>query len=270
MVLALILHTSVPAMSAMPMRTRTLSLVMLGLTLVAGDARASQSALDPLGQLSGAIQHLAERVAPSVVQILTTGYGPVDGADTPADVVVGKQSGLASGVVIAPGGYIATNAHVVEGATSLIVVIHDGTTAVATVLGTDTANDLAVIRIDRTDLRALKLAPTHAVQVGETVVAAGNALGLEGNPTITVGVVSAVGRFITLDNDATLDHLIQTDAAISSGDSGGPLMLPTGEVIGINTAGAASDVNNTAQNIGFAVPMSVAAPILRSLAGLST
>lgn len=204
---------------------------------------------------------------PALVQKVTLSIVDIVASGTFIDDAGRERQGTweGSGFVFDSSGLIATNAHVVERADTLTVTIHDGTTAVATLVGKDTAEDLAVIRIDRRDLPALTLDAAHVVRVGETVVAAGNALGLAGDPTITVGVVSGVDRSITLEDSTTLQHLIQTDAAISSGDSGGPLMLPDGMVIGINTAGASDDGTFTAQNIGFAVPISLAAGILRSL-----
>ena len=208
---------------------------------------------------------------PALVRKITLSVVDIDATGTYTDSAGRRRSGSwsGSGFVIDSTGIIATNAHVVDGADTLTVSIHDGTAATATLLGMDVVNDLAVIRIDRTDLPALPLATSHSVVVGELVVAAGNALGMTGNPSITVGVVSGVDRSITLDNDVSMSNLLQTDAAISSGDSGGPLMLGTGEVIGIDTAGASSDGVNTAENIGFAIPITRAAPILRALAGLS-
>ena len=173
---------------------------------------------------------------------------------------------VGSGFVMDSSGLIATNAHVVEGAETITVVIHDGTTTPGTLVAMDTDHDLAVVRIDRTDLTALELATDVVLQVGDPVIAAGNALGLEGNPSVTVGIISALNRSIDLNDGASLSNLIQTDAAISSGNSGGPLLTEDGRVVGVNTAGASSTDTTTAQNIGFAIPISVAAPILRSLA----
>ena len=178
-----------------------------------------------------------------------------------------------SGFVIDSSGVIATNAHVVTGADFIQVVTNDGTVLDAEVLGSDTHHDLAVVKVDLTDsasLPALELATDLVLELGDSVIAAGNALNLEGAPSITLGIISGLGRSIDFPDGSSLRNLIQTDAGISSGNSGGPLLTTTGRVIGINTAGAGSDSGVTAENIGFAIPITDAAPILRKLAGLST
>lgn len=209
------------------------------------------------------LQQVIKRITVSVVDIQVNGtfvdaYGRNRG---------GNWSG--SGFLFHGDGLIATNAHVVDGAETIVIEIHDGTTATATLVGTDPDHDLAVLRIERTDLPSLTLGNDLGLQVGDTVIAAGNALNLGGDPSITVGIISALGRTIDLDDGSTLSNLIQTDAAISSGDSGGPLLNLDGVVVGVNTAGASSNPSATIENIGFAVPISVAGPILRRLAGLS-
>lgn len=206
------------------------------------------------------LQEVARRITRSVVDIEVSGSF--------VDRNGRKRYGtwVGSGFVMDSSGLIATNAHVVEGAETITVVIHDGTTTPGTLVALDTDHDLAVVRIDRTDLTALELATDVVLQVGDPVIAAGNALGLEGNPSVTVGIISALNRSIDLNDGASLSNLIQTDAAISSGSSGGPLLTEDGRVVGVNTAGASSTETSTAQNIGFAIPISVAAPILRALA----
>jgi len=206
------------------------------------------------------LQQVVRRITPSVVDI------EVSGSFIDRNGRKRYGSWVGSGFVMDSGGLIATNAHVVDGAETINVVIHDGTTTPGTLVGIDTEHDLAVVRIDRTDLTALELATDVVLQVGDPVIAAGNALGLEGNPSVTVGIISALNRSIDLNDGASLSNLIQTDAAISSGNSGGPLLTEDGRVVGVNTAGASSTDTTTAQNIGFAIPISVAAPILRSLA----
>lgn len=206
------------------------------------------------------LQQVVRRITLSVVDIEVSG--------TFVDRYGRKRYGswVGSGFVMDGTGLIATNAHVVDGAETITVVIHDGTSTPGTVVGIDDEHDLAVVRIERTDLPPLELATDISLQVGDPVIAAGNALGLEGNPSITVGIISALNRSIDLNDGSSLTNLIQTDAAISSGDSGGPLLSEDGRVVGVNTAGAPSTDTTTAQNIGFAVPITVAAPILRALA----
>ena len=171
-----------------------------------------------------------------------------------------EQSG--SGIIIDKRGYIVTNNHVVDGATSITVSIPDGRTFNATLVGTDPDTDLAVIKINGDNLPTASFGNSSAMQVGEWVLAFGNALALDGGPTVTQGVVSATGRSITEDSGTTLYDLIQTDAAINPGNSGGPLVNLNGEVIGINTAKVASE---DVAGIGFAISSDSAKPIIDEL-----
>lgn len=198
------------------------------------------------------------RVSKSVVDIEATTTTTEQG-----EAAVEHAAG--TGFVYDPVGLIATNAHVVGTARRVSVTLADGSRLQGDVLGRDTAHDLAVVRIDKHHLLALQRGSSAKVRVGDFVVAAGNALALEGSPTITVGIVSALDRTITTSTGTELSGLIQTDAAISSGDSGGPLLTPSGDVIGINTAGAASTEGVVVANIGFAIPINQAMPVLRRL-----
>jgi putative serine protease PepD len=161
-------------------------------------------------------------------------------------------SGQGSGFIYTSDGLVLTNNHVVEGATRVTVTMTtDRTGRAATVVGTDPAKDIAVLRLASTDgIKVAALGQSSDLRVGEDVVAIGNALALRGDPSVTRGIVSAVDRSI-----GDLTGLIQTDAAINSGNSGGPLVNAAGQVIGINTAIA---VENNAQNIGFAIPIDAA------------
>ena len=165
----------------------------------------------------------------------------------------GGGEGVGTGVVLTPDGEILTNAHVVVDATKVRVVL-DGTSEplAAKVLGIDVGNDLALLKIDGKDLPVMQLADSDTVHVGQPVVAIGYALDLEGDPSVTAGIISALSRSMVTANGA-LDGLLQTDAAISSGNSGGPLVDAAGSMIGINTAVARSDSSNAANNIGFAI-----------------
>jgi putative serine protease PepD len=165
------------------------------------------------------------------------------------------QSGQGAGTgIVLENGYILTNAHVVANATSITVTPGgDGTARDAELVGVDTANDVAVLKVaDTSGLTPAKLGDSDAAAVGDQVVAIGNALALEGGLTVTEGIVSATGRTID-DETGTLTNLIQTDAAISSGNSGGALVDAAGEVIGMNTAVATSSASVAASNIGFAI-----------------
>ncbi|MCU1398951.1 MAG: peptidase family protein [Acidimicrobiales bacterium] len=178
--------------------------------------------------------------------------------------------GVGTGVVLTADGQILTNAHVVAGATTVRVRL-DGERdpRPATVVAADTDNDLALLQIDADGLSPATLADPSSVRVGDDVIAIGFALDLDGDASVTRGIVSALDRTLITDTGA-LDGLIQTDAAISSGNSGGPLVNAAGEVIGIDTAIARGDSNNTATNIGFAISMSQVLPeidVLRAQAG---
>lgn len=165
----------------------------------------------------------------------------------------GKGEGVGTGVILTADGQILTNAHVVADATAVRVLLNGQSDPVdAKVLGVDVGNDLALLKIDGKDLPVMTLADSSTVQVGQPVVAMGYALDLEGDASVTSGIVSALNRSMLTDEGA-LDGLIQTDAAISSGNSGGPLVDAAGEMIGINTAVARGDATNAANNIGFAI-----------------
>jgi S1-C subfamily serine protease len=174
------------------------------------------------------------------------------------DLSGGQAAG--TGFVLSTDGEIATNAHVVADATKIEVAFSDGTTAPATVLGVDRTDDLAVVKVDKTGLTALPLGNSADLQIGEPVVAIGNALALTGGPTATEGIVSALDRTIDTSDGEHLTHMLQTDAAINPGNSGGPLLTLDGKVIGINSAGS-----QDAQNIGFAIAIDTAKPIVAQL-----
>jgi len=159
-----------------------------------------------------------------------------------------------SGFVIDDDGHIATNQHVVDGATSITVTFANGHTAGAKVVGTDASTDVAVIKADapKSELHPLTLADSSQVQVGDGVVAIGSPFGLEG--TVTTGIVSALGRTINAPNDFTISGAIQTDAAINHGNSGGPLLDAAGHVIGINAQIESDSGGN--DGVGFAIPSS--------------
>ncbi len=171
------------------------------------------------------------------------------------------QEGVGSGVIFDAKGYILTNNHVVEGATKITVTLPDGRVFEdATIVGRDPDTDLAVVKIAGDNLPVARLGDSGKLRIGEWVIAIGNPLALEGGPTVTVGVVGAVARSVEEQNGAILDDLIQTDAAINPGNSGGPLVNLAGEVVGINTVIAAE-----AQNIGFAVSINTAKPVVDSI-----
>ncbi|MDR7349437.1 S1C family serine protease [Glycomyces algeriensis] len=178
---------------------------------------------------------------------------------SPSVVTIVTDAAEGSGVVYSEDGYIVTNNHVVDGAQSVEVRFSDGTTAAASIVATDATQDLAVIQVDGADdLTPVTFADSAAVQVGDVAVAIGSPLGLEG--TVTTGIVSALDRSMTVSGEqggagqssSTLSGLIQTDAAINSGNSGGALVNGDGELIGINTAIATTDSGSI--GLGFSIP----------------
>ena len=175
----------------------------------------------------------------------------------------GEASG--TGVVLTSDGEILTNAHVVEGATKVSVRFAGETEPrTATVLASDPGNDLALLEIDATNLKPATFAQPGTIRIGDQVIAIGYALALDGGPSVTSGIISALKRTIITESGA-LNGLIQTDTAISSGNSGGPLVNLRGEVVGINTAVARSDVNQAATNIGFSISVDEIGPVLEQL-----
>jgi len=213
-------------------------------------ARASAQSV-PQGDVSA----ILGKDVPAVVAITTDG-GP--------NVGRGGGGGAATGFVIDPAGIVVTNDHVVADARSISVTTSDGKNLAARVLGQDASHDLAVLKIDGSNLPTVELGDSNQVQVGDDVVAIGNALDLDGGLSATRGIVSGLHREIPTENGARLQGLIQTDAAINPGNSGGPLVDAQGRVIGINTAIANP---STAQNVGFVIPISQAKPIIDRLRG---
>ena len=206
----------------------------------------------PSAQLPS-ISDVADAVRPAVVSVVVQSVA--------ADFFLqpSPQEGAGSGVIFDKQGFILTNNHVVEGARKITVNLTDKRTFDAELVGRDPATDLAVIKVPGDNLPTAPLGDSSKLRIGEWVVAIGNALGLPGGPTVTVGVVSAVDRSISSDS-GTLHGLVQTDAAINPGNSGGPLINLKGEVVGVNTAIIAG-----AEGIGFAIGISNAKPIVEDL-----
>jgi S1-C subfamily serine protease len=200
------------------------------------------------------IQGILQKVEPAVVAI-TTG-GAVSGNQN-------ESGGAGTGFVISSDGVIVTNNHVVEGANGEIQVsFTDGTSKAAKVVGRSTDSDLAVLKVDATGLPFAQLGSSDQLQVGDEVVAIGNALALEGGLSVTRGIISAKDRTVPEQNGATLYGVLQTDAAINPGNSGGPLVNSDGQVVGINTAIADPQ---EAQNVGFAIGIDTAKSVIQDL-----
>jgi S1-C subfamily serine protease len=191
-------------------------------------------------------------VLPSVVSVMA--HGPIRATPSPA-----IPSGSGSGFIISPG-YILTSNHLVAGATRLVIGLHDGRLVPGRVVGRDFLTDLAIIKVEIEGLVPAKLGSSSRLRIGETVLAIGNPLAIKGGATVSVGVVSALDRAIVPPTGETLYNLIQSDAAINPGSSGGPLVDLSGRVVGINTA-----VAPAAQNISYAIAIDEAAPVAQSL-----
>jgi serine protease Do len=210
---------------------------------------------------SSAVVNAAAKVSPAVVRITATGVS--------SDVFGGTlpETGIGSGVIYDPDGWILTNRHVIltsDGsiASSLTVELKDGQEYTGTVYGIDTLTDLAIVKVDATGLPAAPIGASADIKVGQLAIAIGSPLGTY-TSTVTTGIISATGRSIDIDATTRLTNLIQTDAAINPGNSGGPLLDATGAVIGINTA-----IERDSTGIGFAIPIDIARPIMaQALAG---
>lgn len=222
------------------------------------------------GEYASTLPQITESVsAPegNVINQIATAVGPaVVGIISEVDYIGffsqnSVQQGSGSGIILRPDGYIVTNHHVVEGASRVTVILSTGEEYPATLIGTDPSTDLAVIKIDATDLPYAELGESERLVVGDLVVAIGNPLGQELAGSVTVGYVSALNRTITVDRDKTLT-LLQTDAAINPGNSGGALVNGRGKVVGINTAKISS---SNVEGLGFAIPAATARPIIEDL-----
>jgi serine protease Do len=210
---------------------------------------------------SSDLTQIVARARESVVTITadgisTQGFSPFGG----------PVSGVGSGIILSSDGYILTNRHVVEGAQTLSVELDTTEQLPATVIEISKTEDLALIKVDATGLTAATIGDASAIQVGQTAIAIGSPLGTY-TETVTRGIVSGLGRTITVRDEttgrpSTLQDLIQTDAAINPGNSGGPLLDASGAVIGINTA-----VASTAEGLGFAIPIDRAAPLIARATG---
>ncbi|MBC8160505.1 MAG: trypsin-like peptidase domain-containing protein [Roseiflexaceae bacterium] len=209
---------------------------------------------------------LYRRASPAVVSIEGSGaHPPIDGMDMPDGRLPVSQG---SGFLIDQQGHIVTNNHVVEGADSFTVTFADGSIVPAALVGSDEGSDLAVLRVEALPLATapLRLSQQAAVEVGQTAIAIGNPFGLQN--TLTVGVVSGIGRDIRGPSSPNggsfaIPNIIQTDAAINPGNSGGPLLNIYGEVIGVNTA--ISTDSGTFEGVGYAVPASSVARVVPEL-----
>ena len=229
---------------------------------VAGSGATVAVTPAPIASTGSPIVDVAARVGPAVVTITASGQS---GGRGPFNM---PSTGVGSGVIFRADGWILTNAHVVEGAMSLVVTLKDGRELPGTVVEIDEDSDLAAVRVEASGLPAAELGRSADLEVGELVIAIGSPLG-EFTDSVTSGILSAIGRTIEVPDERgqvhTLRDLLQTDAAINPGNSGGPLLDADGRVIGINTA-----IAGGANGIGFAIPIDKAAEIIEQAVGSTT
>jgi S1-C subfamily serine protease len=237
----------------------------IGTELVHGDS--SGTPVTPVQATPAALQsgstvsQIAEASLPGVVDIV------VDGVSSNSDLQPFGQQGTSqaegSGFVLDADGHIVTNAHVVEGASTITVRFSNGDQADATLVGTDPSSDIAVLKVDpgATELHPLELGSSKDLVIGQGVVAIGSPFGLQGS--VTTGIVSALDRSIQAPNGYTIGGAIQTDAAINHGNSGGPLLDSSGKVVGVN-AQIASDSGGS-DGVGFAIPADTVSSVAQQL-----
>ena len=216
---------------------------------------AAPTADAPKNPITGALPSLAdvvEEIEPWVVSVTTERF--VRGFFSTF-----RDEGAGSGFIVRPDGYIVTNEHVIRGANELQAHLQNGDTYPATVVGKDVVTDIAILKIDADRLPFATLSDTSDVRVGDWVMTLGNALDMKGGPTATLGIVSGLGRSIKTEQGQQFFNLIQTDATINTGNSGGPLVDMDGMVIGINQAVLAE------ARFGFAINAAVARPVIDTL-----
>ena len=235
-----------------------------------GDCRLDRAGSRDRGTGSGAspssepadLTDVVAAVRDSVVTITSEGFSSRGFSQIPS-------TGVGSGIVLTADGYILTNRHVTEGSQSLSVELADGRQFDATIVKESTDQDLALIKIDATGLTPAVIGDSGSLEVGQTAIAIGSPLGTF-TESVTRGIISGTGRTITVADEATgqpvtMTGLLQTDAAINPGNSGGPLLDASGAVIGVNTA-----VSTAAEGLGFAIPISAAAPLIAQATGTTS
>ncbi len=250
----------VSVLSAVLASTGTVAMLQ-GSLVGAAQATSTANARTVQTTVDGDITAVVAAARESVVTI--TADGTSSGRVSPFSV---PTTGVGSGVILTPDGYILTNRHVVEDSQRLTVAFADGRELEARIVRISEVTDLALIKVEATGLRSAPIGDSTALQVGQTAIAIGSPLGTF-TETVTRGIVSGLDREITVTDPATrrqttLDGLIQTDAAINPGNSGGPLLDGAGNVIGINTA-----VAGNAEGLGFAIPIAAAGELIALTSG---
>ena len=214
---------------------------------------------------AGSLSYAAKKASPAVVSINTSQKAGLEKNKDPwfryffGDQDDSAQTGLGSGVIVSPQGYILTNNHVVEAADEILVMLNDGRQTQAKVIGTDPETDLAVLKVNLDKLPVMVMNNSEQLQVGDIVLAIGNPFGV--GQTVTSGIISALGRNQLGIN--TFENFIQTDAAINPGNSGGALVDVQGNLLGINTA--IYSKSGGSMGIGFAIPVSIAKQVLEGI-----
>jgi len=222
------------------------------------------SAISPTAS-AGSLSYAAKKASPAVVSINTSQKAGLEKNKDPwfryffGDQDDSAQTGLGSGVIVSPQGYILTNNHVVEAADEILVKLNDGRQTQAKVIGTDPETDLAVLKVNLDKLPVMVMSNSEQLQVGDIVLAIGNPFGV--GQTVTSGIISALGRNQLGIN--TFENFIQTDAAINPGNSGGALVDVQGNLLGINTA--IYSKSGGSMGIGFAIPVSIAKQVLEGI-----
>jgi serine protease Do len=237
----------------------TYALTSLAPAAVTGTPAATNARVTGTDADATDLTDVVAAVTPAVVTITSEGASRVGPFAPPS-------GGVGSGLVLTEDGYILTNRHVVEGSRSLTVAFDDGRELPAEIVELSDETDLALIKVDASGLSPATIGDSSAIRVGETAIAIGSPLG-EYTESVTRGIISALARSITVGNEQTgrptrLEDLIQTDAAINPGNSGGPLLNASGQVVGINTA-----VANSAEGLGFAIPIDAAEDLIRTARG---
>ena len=253
------------------MKSRFVGALLLAVLSSGTGSAQKRGGRNPLSEFSEYVRELTGRVSPAVVEIVVSGYTTAESEKNPAVSQISHQTSSASGVIVDPGGYIITNAHVVQGASKVRVLIPSARSALsqdspvlrtrsldAHTIGIDSESDLALIRVDQEGLPSLSFGDSDQVRQGDLVLAIGSPMGLHNS--VSMGVVSAAARALGDDNPILY---IQTDASINPGNSGGALVDTSGELVGLNTYIVSS--SGGSEGIGFAIPSNVVRNVYQQL-----